>query len=205
MILYGVLLVSCFRDVFHYCTYHLPTIANTPRDIDLAIRWGFGWQQGPLEIWQQAGYEQIKNAIAEDIHNEQAMVKAELPAWLGNIDAFYTANGAINPSKNEYQSRSDLAVYQRQLTFDSVLEEQAAKAHTLFETEAVRLWTLDSDVGILSFKSKANCIGSDVLEGMMQAIALAEKKCSGLVIWQQSLMNFSVGANLKQFIKYLLS
>lgn len=191
---------ACFRDVFHYCAYHLETIANTPRDIDLAIRWGFGWQQGPLETWQQAGFEQIKQAIQEDINDAKAMVKSHLPSWLDDIDAFYSGKGSYNPSSKQYQPRSDLPVYQRQLTFDMVIEEQAKEANTLLETDAVKLWSFDNEVAILSFKSKANCIGSDVLQGMMQAIDFAEEKCTGLVIWQQSLMNFSVGANLKQFV-----
>src|SRR5690606_2249079 len=38
---------SVFRDVFHYCAVHLADIADNARDIDLAMRWGFGWAQGP--------------------------------------------------------------------------------------------------------------------------------------------------------------
>ena len=37
---------AIFRDLFHYCAYHLATIADNARDVDLAIRWGFGWKMG---------------------------------------------------------------------------------------------------------------------------------------------------------------
>lgn len=33
---------SIFRDVFHYIGVHLESIADNARDVDLAIRWGFG-------------------------------------------------------------------------------------------------------------------------------------------------------------------
>ncbi len=48
---------AIFRDTFHYCAVHLGDIANNARDLDLAIRWGFGWNQGPFEIWQAAGWQ----------------------------------------------------------------------------------------------------------------------------------------------------
>jgi len=31
---------------------HLEQIAETARDVDLAMRWGFGMKQGPFELWQ---------------------------------------------------------------------------------------------------------------------------------------------------------
>ena len=46
---------AIFRDVFHYCAVHLADIADNARDIDFAMRWGFGWAQGPFETWQAAG------------------------------------------------------------------------------------------------------------------------------------------------------
>ena len=49
------LLWSIFRDVFHYAAFHLAAIADNARDVDLAIRWGFGWTRGPFETWQAAG------------------------------------------------------------------------------------------------------------------------------------------------------
>jgi len=36
---------SIFRDVFHYIGVHLESVADNARDIDLAIRWGFGWKR----------------------------------------------------------------------------------------------------------------------------------------------------------------
>ena len=197
----GQFLWACFRDLFHYCAYHLQSIAQNPRDIDLAIRWGFGWQQGPMETWQQAGFSSISQAVSTEIKQNKTMASVALPQWLESIEAFYNVEGAYNPSTQAYQARSSLSVYKRQLTFDTMIGETIAQGETLLETDAVRLRTLDNDVAILSFKSKANCIGNDVLDGMMQAIDLAEKNYTGLVIWQQSVMNFSVGANLKQFVK----
>lgn len=58
---------ACYRDVFHYIAVHLDSIADNARDVDLAIRWGFGWKQGPFETWQDAGWQQVVAWIEEDI------------------------------------------------------------------------------------------------------------------------------------------
>ncbi len=59
-----------------------PMIADNARDVDLAIRWGFGWQMGPFETWQAAGWKQIAAWMAEDIAAGKTLSKAPLPAWV---------------------------------------------------------------------------------------------------------------------------
>ena len=73
---------AVFRDVFHYCALQLEHIANNARDLDLAVRWGFGWDNGPFEIWQAAGWQQVAGWIAADIAAGKAMANTPLPAWV---------------------------------------------------------------------------------------------------------------------------
>jgi 3-hydroxyacyl-CoA dehydrogenase len=77
---------ACFRDVFHYISYHLADIANCARDVDFAIRWGFGWSVGPFETWQAAGWQQVAQWIDEDIKAGKALSGAALPAWALQAD-----------------------------------------------------------------------------------------------------------------------
>ena len=91
---------SIFRDLFHYAAYHLASIADNARDVDLAIRWGFGWQMGPFETWQAAGWKQIAQWIADDIAEGKALVAAPLPAWVNAgpaSDGVHTPAGAYSP------------------------------------------------------------------------------------------------------------
>ena len=44
----GQFLWAIFRDIFHYAAVHLEHVADNARDLDLAMRWGFGWAQGPF-------------------------------------------------------------------------------------------------------------------------------------------------------------
>ena len=46
---------------------HLEGIAHNARDVDFAMRWGFGWSRGPFETWQAAGWKAIAEAVRDDI------------------------------------------------------------------------------------------------------------------------------------------
>jgi len=190
---------SIFRDSFHYCGLHLSSIAHNARDLDFAIRWGFGWDIGPFEIWQSAGWRQIADWIAEDIAAGRAMVNAPLPSWALNPSrtGVHRPDGSFAPVPDAYQPRSALLVYRRQPFPDKLVGEERRYGSTIFETDGVRCWHTGDDIAIVSFKSRMHAIGDDVLEGVQQAIAEAERNYAGLVIWQTE-APFSVGANLKK-------
>ncbi len=58
------------------------TIAESARDVDQAMRWGFGMKQGPFELWQEAGWLDVAQMIQEDIDAGKALCKAPLPKWV---------------------------------------------------------------------------------------------------------------------------
>lgn len=187
---------ACFRDLFHYSAFHLASIADTARDVDLAIRWGYGWNLGPFETWQAAGWQQIAQWIAQDIATGKAMSSVPLPSWATDgREGVHSANGSFNPNSGLPQPRSTLAVYQRQRFPDAVLGEVFDLGKTVFETDAVRMWHDGDGIAVLSFKSKMNTVSDGVLAGIQQAIDLAEKDFDGLVIWQTK-EPFSAGADL---------
>ncbi|MGH8661414.1 MAG: 3-hydroxyacyl-CoA dehydrogenase/enoyl-CoA hydratase family protein [Burkholderiales bacterium] len=190
---------SIYRDAFHYCAVNLAGIADNARDLDLAIRWGFGWNQGPFEIWQAAGWNRVAGWIAEDIRAGKAMSGVPLPAWaLEKVRAgVHGLQGSYSPADNSYKPRSALAVYRRQPFPDRVLGEPVQYGSTIFETDAVRCWHTGDDIAVVSFKSRMHAIGDDVLDGVAQALEEAERNYLGLVIWQTE-PPFSVGANLKK-------
>lgn len=190
-------LAACFRDLFHYCAYHLEQIADTVRDVDLAIRWGFGWMQGPFETWQMADLHKMVEFINQSITTQTSLSNVTLPDWLKQINAFYTDEGAYSPHKKTYQARSELSVYQRQFFPDRVLKEPVYHTDIIYENEGVCLRYLKDDVAIVSFKSKTNTIGQSVLDGLEAALDKAEKQCQGLIIYQSDAANFSSGADLR--------
>jgi 3-hydroxyacyl-CoA dehydrogenase len=204
----GRFLWSILRNSFHYAAVHLATIADTARDVDLAMRWGFGMKQGPFELWQEAGWLQVAQWIQEDIDAGQALSKAPLPDWVfkgpvAEAGGVHTSEGSWNPTTKKFEPRRLLPVHRRQFFPESVLGSGAQKwetaGRTLHEDANIRLWTLDEEVLVASLKTKMHAISPEVCEGLQQAIETAEKDFQGLVIWSGD-EPFSVGADLQALL-----
>ncbi|MDO8263984.1 MAG: 3-hydroxyacyl-CoA dehydrogenase/enoyl-CoA hydratase family protein [Gallionella sp.] len=246
---------AVFRDVFHYCALQLESIADNARDLDFAVRWGFGWDSGPFEIWQAAGWQQVAGWIAADIAAGKAMASTPLPAWAADPTrtGVHTTQGSYSPrpipspqssdgttshstspSKNngqvagypasgrgserekrllnpageggaqrrerDYQPRSALPVYRRQLFPDRLLGEERQYGETVFETDEVRLWHMGDSIAILSFKTKMHTVSNEVLDGILRAVDEAEAHFTALILWQAE-PPFSAGANLLQLMQ----
>jgi 3-hydroxyacyl-CoA dehydrogenase len=196
---------AILRDSFHYVAVHLAEVADSAREIDFAMRWGFGASQGPFELWQQAGWKQVAEWVKSDIDAGKALSKAPLPAWVfdGPVAAnsgVHTPEGSWSASQNRYIPRSKLPVYQRQHFPESLVGDGSTaplKAGTeLFKNDEVRVWTLDNEVVIASITAKLHLISPTVTEGLLKALEIAERSYKGLVIWSPDDV-FSAGANLE--------
>jgi 3-hydroxyacyl-CoA dehydrogenase len=187
------------RDVFHYAAHLLEQIADTARDVDLAIRWGFGWDRGPFEIWQQAGWHDIAALIGEDIDAGETPVRVPLPDWVGQVDAAHEADASWSAADARYKPRSTLPVYRRQVCPQCVLGEDGHFGETVFETETARVWHGNDDVLVISFKTKMHTISDPLIVDLNRAVELAEREYAGLVVWHPD-EPFSAGADLKSFM-----
>src|SRR5690554_3744643 len=187
---------AVFRDLFHYSAYHLADIAETARDVDLAIRWGYGWSLGPFETWQAAGWKQVAQWIDADIKAGKTMSDAPLPEWvLDGRDGVHGEDGSYSPDSGTQVPRSALSVYKRQRFPDPLLGERFDQGKTLFENDGVRLWTDGDGVGVISFKTKMHTVSDQVLDGIQEAIGIAERDLRAVVVWQPK-EPFSAGADL---------
>ena len=193
---------AILRDAFHYAAVHLESIADNARDIDFAMRWGFGMKQGPFELWQDAGWQQVATWVKEDIDAGKALSNAPLPDWVfDGRTGVHTPQGSWSPARKTYVPRSSLPVYSRQFFGENVINGGGTPAlqsgTELFKNEEMRVWTLDGEVLIASITSKLHLIGTGVVQGLGKAVELAEAGYKGLVIWSPDDV-FSAGANLEQ-------
>jgi len=204
----GQFLWAIFRDAFHYIAVHLGSIADNARDVDFAMRWGFGWAVGPFETWQAAGWSQIATWVKEDIDAGKALCNAPLPAWVfeGQVaeKGVHTPEGSYSAISNSYVPRSTLSVYDRQAFRAPVLGAGAIDGTTagvtFHEDDSVRIWHQNDDVLVISLKTKMHVIGEGVINGLKMAQAEAEKNFKGLVIWNTDAAAggaFSAGADLQ--------
>jgi 3-hydroxyacyl-CoA dehydrogenase len=204
----GKFLWAILRNSFHYAAVHLATIADNARDVDQAMRWGFGMQQGPFELWQEAGWLEVAAMIQEDIAAGKALCNAPLPEWVfkgpvADAGGVHTAQGSWSAAAGRFVPRRVLPVHARQ-HFPEALRGESLPAFetagkTLHEDEAIRLWTLDDQVVIASIKTKMHAISPDVAEGLAMAVDMAEQDYQGVVIWSGD-EPFSAGADLQAML-----
>jgi 3-hydroxyacyl-CoA dehydrogenase len=213
----GQFLWAILRDSFHYAAIHLHDVAETARDLDLAMRWGFGMKQGPFELWQEAGWLNVAKMIQEDIDAGKALCKAPLPDWVfkgpvADQGGVHQADGSWNPSTKQFVAKRQLPVYARQ-HFPEIVSGHAqgvglagfeTAGKTLHEDAAIRLWTLDDEIVIASIKTKMHVISMDVMAGLEKAVEMAEADYQGVVIWSGD-EPFCAGADLQGMLPAFMS
>ncbi|EPD44389.1 MULTISPECIES: 3-hydroxyacyl-CoA dehydrogenase/enoyl-CoA hydratase family protein [Delftia] len=202
----GRFLWAILRNSFHYAAIHLESIAESARDVDQAMRWGFGMKQGPFELWQEAGWLEVAKMVQEDIDAGKALSKAPLPKWVfegpvAEAGGVHTAQGSWSPAKGQFVPRRVLPVYERQIFPEKLLGEDSlpdwkTAGTTIAESKALRSWTLDGQILIASIKNKMHAISPEVMEALMEAVDVAETDFQGMVIWSGD-APFSVGADLE--------
>lgn len=213
----GQFLWAVLRNAFHYAAVHLAHIADTARDVDCAMQWGFGMQQGPFELWQEAGWLQVAQWIAQDIEQGLAWSSAPLPDWVwhgpvAQAQGVHTAQGSWNPTTACFEPRRVLPVYQRQYVPPSLWGEGAPTSltagHTVYEDAAIRLWTLQpagtgvdtvDTVLIATIRTKMHLINMAVAQGLCRAVEMAERDHAALVVWSGDEV-FSAGADLQSLL-----
>jgi 3-hydroxyacyl-CoA dehydrogenase len=190
---------ATLSDLFHYACVCLADIADTARDVDFAIRWGYGWKQGPFEIMQAAGWKNMIAAVREDIGAGKTLSDTPLPDWVDKIEVVHDESGSWSPTSASYVPLSKHSVYQRQSPREDVLGSavRGKPGETVFENDAVRLWHEDDGIAVLSFNTRMHVISVDVLAGVIRATEEAADKFDGLVLWHPG-APFSLGADLKE-------
>ena len=177
-----------FAAMFAYVQNRIPEISDEVYRIDDAMKAGFGWENGPFEIWDAVGLEKgIELMKAEG--KEPATWVTEMVAK-GETSFYSVKEGATYyydiPAKAQVKKPGQDAF---------IILDNIRKSNEVFKNSGVVVEDLGNGILNCEFQSKMNTIGGDVLAGLNKAIDLAEKDFDGLIVGNQG-ANFSVGANI---------
>ena len=185
---------SILKDISLYASYHLKEIGQSTRDIDWALRWGYGWTLGIFEYWQMSG---VKKTNALFFQNTTEDKKAD---WLDDIDYFYSTDGAYVPADGALIPYSNHPAYRHQLYRPTLFGEASIQyGQTIFENQSVRCWHEEDGLVIVSLKTKLHTLSIAVIQSLKQAIELAQANYQALIIYQDQ-APFCAGANLYEIL-----
>ena len=177
-----------FGTMFSYIQNKIPEISDELYRIDDALRAGFGWKNGPFQIWDSIG---IKNGveIMKSLGHEPASWILEMIK--NNIDNFYNVeNGKIS-----YYDLNSKSFIKKPGQDSLIILNNLDKNSILWENPDSVIKDLGDGVINLEFRTKMNTLGQGVLMGINKAVDLAEKNHRGIVIGNEG-SHFSAGANL---------
>ncbi|MGS2739365.1 3-hydroxyacyl-CoA dehydrogenase NAD-binding domain-containing protein [Sinomicrobium sp. M5D2P17] len=177
-----------FSAMFAYVSHRIPEITDDLYKIDDAMKAGFGWENGPFEIWDAIGLKEGLKVMKAEGHEPAAWIEEMLDS--GN-DSFYTVKDG-NTYYYDIPSKSQVKV-PGQDAF--IILNNIRESKKVWSNSDAVIEDLGDGILNLEFQSKMNTIGGEVLQGINKAIDLAEKEYAGLVIGNQA-ANFSVGANI---------
>ncbi|KAF2518402.1 3-hydroxyacyl-CoA dehydrogenase [Flavobacterium salilacus subsp. salilacus] len=177
-----------FAGMFAYVANRIPEITDDLYKIDDAMKAGFGWENGPFEIWDAVGVEKGIELMKAEGQEPAAWVTEMLVS--GN-KSFYTVKEG-NTYYYDITSKSQKKV-PGQDAF--IILNNIRESKKVWSNSDAIIEDLGDGILNLEFQSKMNTIGGGVLQGINKAIDLAEKEYEGLVIGNQA-ANFSVGANI---------
>ncbi|RJF71326.1 3-hydroxyacyl-CoA dehydrogenase/enoyl-CoA hydratase family protein [Deinococcus cavernae] len=185
----GEFLRGSMNDGFWYAAKMAGNVSNRLQDIDNALKWGFGWEQGPFETMDTIGVQQvIKNLEAEG---------RSLPPLLAKMketgrDRFYDA--APDGTGETVTPAGEATPYQAPYFLLSDLKKDASKV--VKKRPGASILDLGDGVLLVEWHAKMNALGEDQLRAVQDAHKLVQDMgYAGLVVGNQG-EHFSAGANL---------
>ena len=177
-----------FRDTFAYSAGLIGDICDHLYQVDQAMRWGWAWGHGPIELWDALGAGQLARRIRED--------GVELPAWVETVSGSQSGRFYVSGDPPGYfdlasSTHQDMPQDQESLHLEPVKASQGV----ILSNPSASLIDLGDGVACLEFHSKMNTIDSYIVDLGLEATERVGRDFRALVIGNQGI-NFSAGANL---------
>jgi 3-hydroxyacyl-CoA dehydrogenase len=181
---WGVLSGMCL-----YAARRVPEISDSILDVDRAMRWGFGWELGPFEVWDAIGVEAAARQMEKEGQSLPPVVTGLLSS--GKKSFYQSAQGEtsyFDPAGKTFKPAPQPAG-------TIVLKSLKERSKEIEKNSGASLIDLGDGVICCEFHAKMNAIGGDLLSMIHKGLARLRTDFDAMVIANQG-VNFSAGANL---------
>lgn len=154
--LYGKFFAECLTEFYLYTTSLIPNVTDNIYDIDLAMKLGYSWKQGPFELLNNM------NDGWQWLIEQAQILQLPLPDYL--------INGEYNNIRQE--------------KFD-IHENKLKDAKVLLSNDSAQLVNFDNSL-VFTIKTKMNCLNSELFNLLIESVSLAENKKQDLYIYSST-------------------
>ncbi len=176
-------------DTCLYAARRIPEIAGTIVDVDRAVRWGFGRELGPFEVWDALGVEAMARALEREGKSLPPLVTGLLAS--GKKSFYEPAAGDVLYFDLASAARKPVAEPPG-IIFLKALHDQSRVVES---NAGASLVDLGDGLACVEFHSKMNAIGADAVTMIHAGLRRLHTDFNAMIIANQG-ANFSVGANL---------
>ena len=168
----GKFLRNTLGSTLVYAARVAPSIARSIDDVDRAMKWGFGWDLGPFEIWDAIGIKTVLDAL--HVAGPPPLVAEVLASRRTRF-----RDGRVPPAGPDFE----------------ILKSAKDRQRIVRRNAGASLVDLGDGVLAVELHSKLNTIGGDTVEMLHAAAKEATANFSALVVGTDA-PDFSAGANL---------
>lgn len=179
---------------FQYASVIIPEVADTPKPIDDAVRWGFMHEAGPFETWDMLGVAETVKAMEAAGFKPADWVPEMLKA---GCETFYTYKGGIKTDVYDVTKKKYIPIT-RQVGLILLSELRQAKK-VIEENGSAALYDIGDGVALVEFRTKMNTIDDDIMNLMNTAMDRVMNEFTALVIGGEA-EAFCAGANLAMIL-----
>jgi 3-hydroxyacyl-CoA dehydrogenase len=172
-----------------YAARRIPEISDHLPDVDRAMRWGFGWELGPFQIWDALGVPAMAAALEKQGQPIPSLVTALLSS--GRKSFYESSTGSTKCFDLAVRSSVPVPEPPGVISLRSLRERGAE----ILSNSGASLIDLGDGVLCCEFHTKMNAIGADIVTMLRAALKRLHSDFNAMVVSNQN-VNFSVGANL---------
>jgi len=170
--------------VLGYAASLLGDVTDSAQDIDDAMKLGFNWLRGPFEMIDALGAKTVSELLSA--------TGAVVPAALQRETAFYSAVGSDLHVQHADGSMLPVALPEGVVRFS--MTRQTLKP--LYSNRAASVYSIDEDLRLVEFHSKANALTDESMQMVLQA---ANDPGRGILIHNDA-QHYSAGVDLNAFL-----
>lgn len=184
--LHGRFAWQVLSKTLRYAAQLVPDTTADPTAVDEAMKLGFNWTWGPLEMIDQLGTAWFAQRLDADGQPVPTLLKIADGRPLYRIES---GRRECLESSGDYRIISRPPGVVR-------LSDVTAVSQPILQNDSASLWDVGDGVGCVEFHTKANALDPHSMELVNKAVDYVQENLSALVVHNDA-PHFSMGVNLR--------